>query len=431
MLASGGQAKFSQKPARTIDSGRLLVVERKNSKYLSSKKQEQQIYLDYQATTPVDPRVFEAMVPFLLGEFGNPHSALHGFGRRAEAAVRRARQDIAMIVGALPEDVIITSGATEANNLALRGLAEGWRGSPFRLVSIGIEHPSVLEPAARLASAGFDVVILPVEAEGLVDLKRLDRELSRGLALVSVAAANNEIGVLQPIAEIAELCHRHGCLFHTDASQTVGKVPLDMYGMGIDLLTLSGHKAYGPKGIGALVATAESRRLLAPQMLGGGQQDGLRAGTVPVALCVGLGMACRVASTEMQSEGLRLTDYRARLLGALETAVGGVMFNGSALCRLPGNLSVCIAGVDAHQLIAMVPELAISTGSACASSGGHPSYVLKAIGLTDEEIRSSVRIGLGRFTTQDEVDKAADRLATAIGRLRCRESVADCQTIGP
>ena len=422
MPASGGQPKLLLKHAKAIDSGRLLVVGRKNSKRLASKEQEQQIYLDYQATTPVDPRVFEAMVPFFLGEFGNPHSTMHGYGRRAEAAVRRARNDIAGIIGALPEDVIITSGATEANNLALRGMAEGWTGQPFRLVSIGIEHPSILEPAARLASAGFDVVILPVGPDGLVELERLDRELSRGLALVSVAAGNNEIGTLQPLADIAEVCHRRGSLFHTDASQTVGKIPLDMYGVGIDLLTLSGHKAYGPMGIGALVATAASRRLLAPQMFGGGQQDGFRAGTLPVSLCAGLGMACRVASTEMQEEARRLTGYRARLFGALETAVGGVSFNGSTLRRLPGNLNLRIAGVDAHQLIAMVPELAISTGSACASSGGHPSYVLKSIGLTDEEIRSSVRIGLGRFTTREEVDKAADLLAAAISKLRFRYS---------
>ena len=418
MSASGGQAKLSQNPAKTIESSRLWIVESKTSKGFSSKEQEQQIYLDYQATTPIDPRVFEAMVPFFLGEFGNPHSTMHGFGRRAEGAVRRARDDIAGILGALPEDVIITSGATEANNLALRGMAEGWVGRPFKLVSFGIEHSSILEPAARLASAGFDIVILPVGTDGLVELERLDRELSRGPAMVSVAAGNNEIGTLQPLADIGELCRRHGCLFHTDASQTVGKIPLDMYGMGIDLLTLSGHKAYGPKGIGALVATAEARRLLAPQMLGGGQQDGLRAGTVPVALCVGLGMACRVASSEIQEEARRLTGYRASFFGALQAAVGSVAFNGSTLRRLPGNLNLRITGVDAHQLIAMVPELAISTGSACASAGGHPSYVLKAIGLTDEETRSSVRIGMGRFTTQGEVDRAADLLGAAIRRIR-------------
>ncbi len=418
MRASGGQPKLKQKAQGRLDFGRLRVVELKKSTRFASKSQENQIYLDHQATTPVDPRVLEAMLPFFLGEFGNPHSSMHGFGRRAETAVRRARSDIADIVGALHEDVIITSGATEANNLALKGMAEGLGGTSSRFVSIGIEHPSVLEPLSRLASIGFDVVILPVGTDGLVELERLDEELRRGPALVSVAAANNEIGVLQPLMEIAELCRRHGCLFHTDASQAIGKIPLDMYEMGIDLLTLSGHKAYGPKGIGALVATAECRQRLAPQMLGGGQQDGLRAGTIPVALCVGLGMACRLALTEMEGESRRLLDFRSRLFSALEATVGGIAFNGSIKQRLSGNINLRFAGVDSHQLMTLMPELAISTGSACASAGGHPSYVLKAIGLSDEEIRSSIRIGIGRFTTPEEVDVTIDVIKSAITKLR-------------
>lgn len=422
MPVPGRQPKIAQKLNRRAEIGRLRIVEPKKSQVLSQRNQEEQIYLDHQATTPIDPRVLESMMPYFVEEYGNPHSAMHEYGRRAESAVRHALADIAESIGALPEDVVTTSGATEANNLALIGIAEGGGGRSPKFISVSIEHPSVLKPLSRLTSRGFEVAILSVGIDGRIDFGRLEEELHRGPALVSVAAANNEIGVLQLLPEIGELCRRYGSLLHTDASQAVGKVPLDIYSMGIDMVTLSGHKTYGPKGIGALVATAECRRLLAPQMLGGDQQGGLRGGTVPVPLCVGLGMACRIASAEMEQEALRLAHLRDRLFNALATQAGGIAVNGSPIWRLPGSLNLRVDGVDAHQLIAMVPGVAMSTGSACASSGGHPSYVLKELGLSDDEVRSSVRIGLGRFTTVENVDKAVELLATAISKIRSRRS---------
>lgn len=384
------------------------------------------LYLDYQASTPLDPAVREAMLP-LLAEFGNPHSTGHPYGRQAAALIERARAQVADLVGANPEDVIFTSGATEANNLALRGLAQAYDSRPARLISLATEHASVLEPIEALAREGVDVCILPVQPDGLVDLARLERELAQAPAIVSIAAANNEIGVLQPLEMIANLCLRHGALLHSDATQAVGKVPLGLYECGIDALSLSGHKTYGPMGIGALVATARIRNRLVAQSLGGGQQAGLRSGTLPTFLCVGLGEACRLAHTQLAEEAQRLRSLRDRLLSALSARVQGLRLNGPLEPRIPGNLNLCVPDIDTLQLMTAVPELAFSSGSACASSGGHlaPSHVLRALGLSIEEIRGSFRLGFGRFTREADIDRAADRLAAAISMLRTREDGAE------
>jgi cysteine desulfurase len=379
------------------------------------------IYLDNQASTPVDERVYEAMVPFFSEEFGNPHSSSHDYGRRAASAVEVSRQHVADLVDAAPEDVIFTSGATEANNLVLRGLSGGWGTGQPRLVILSTEHPSVIETAMVLAETGLEFVQLGVSSDGLVDLEQLQAELGRGPSLVSVGWANGEIGTVQPMAAIGALCADADTMLHTDASQAVGKIPTSLYGAGVDLLTLSGHKIYGPKGIGAVIATAAARRHLKPQIVGGGQQQGLRAGTLPTPLCVGLGMACKFALDCLGSEGERLQRYRTAILETLSN-LGGIRINGSMTHRLPGNLNVGIAGVEALELTSSLRDVAISAGSACSSSGAKaaPSHVLRALGLTDAEARASVRIGLGRYTTSDEVERAARAIVEAVTMIRNR-----------
>lgn len=378
------------------------------------------IYLDYQASTPTDSRVLDAMLPFLREEFGNPHSGSHDFGRRAAAAIDVAREKVASLVGASPEDVIFTSGATEANNLALFGLASGWgRGRP-RLLVLATEHASVIEPAKMLHAGGHELILLPVHRDGAIDLDFLESQLGAGPALVSVGAANSEIGVLQPLRAVSELCGAADAVVHSDSSQALGKVALDVYDDGIDLLTLSGHKIYGPKGVGALIATSSIRQSIRPMVVGGGQQGGLRAGTLPTALCVGLGVACEIARLEQEAERDRLFGLRARFLDQLAQQSSGVRVNGSLTDRLPGSLSLCIEGVDGLQLLINLPELAMSTGSACNSMGGRvkPSHVLSAIRLSDDEARSTIRVSFGRYTTAEEVDIASARLVDAIGSLR-------------
>lgn len=372
------------------------------------------IYLDYQASTPIDPRVFTSMSPWLTERMGNPHSAHHAFGRQAAQAVADAQIKIARGIGVMPEDIIFTSGATEANNIALYGLAHGnWPSRP-RLIAPQTEHKSVLEPLLRLAIGGFELELLPVDSDGIIDLAYLEHVLKRGRAIVSVMTANSEIGVLQPMAEIGAMCRRHGAILHTDASQAVGKVPLDLEGWQVDVATFSGHKIYGPMGVGALVAAPLLRRRMAPMSVGGGQQDGLRPGTVPTFLSVGLAEAVDISIRSLAEEAQKLHSLSQRLFVTLQEGAGAQL-NGSRTHRLPGNLNVCFPGVEALTLITLADRVAISTGSACASAGGDvaPSHVLRAIGLDDASIRSSVRISLGRFTTRAEVEEAAVVLTAA------------------
>jgi cysteine desulfurase len=380
------------------------------------------VYLDYQATTPTDPRVLQAMLPYFSEVFGNPHSAQHRYGAEAEAAVEQARADVAKLIGAEANEIVFTSGATESNNLALLGALRFRRTQPLAprdgLVTLATEHKCVLEAARAAEAEGARLAILPVGPDGLVDLARLEAALDERTALVSVMAANNEIGVLQPLAAIAEIAHRHGAWFHTDAAQAVGKVPLDVAGDGIDLLSLSGHKIYGPKGIGALYVRRRPRVRLVPLIHGGGQERGLRAGTLPTPLCVGLGAAAALALAEMPAEAARLGRLRDRLLAGLRAAIPGLAVNGSLEHRLPGNLNLAIPGVDADALLPTLPELALSTGSACSSAAVEPSYVLRALGLEDALARASLRIGLGRFSTEAEVDFAVERLAAAARAAR-------------
>ncbi len=375
------------------------------------------VYLDYQATTPVDPRVRDAVLPWFTEKFGNPGSLTHAYGREAAAAVDIARRQVAELIGADPREIVFTSGATESNNLAIKGAARFGRADRDHVVTLATEHKCVLESCRALGAEGFRVAILPVEGDGIVDLDALAARLTARTAIVSVMAANNEIGVLQPIAEIGALCRERGILFHTDAAQAVGKVPVDVNAMNIDLLSISGHKIYGPKGVGALYVRRRPRARLAPLFDGGGQERGLRSGTLPTPLCIGLGEASALARQEMAEEADRLLALRTRFLAGIRAHVPGLRLNGHAERRLPGNLNVAFPGIDALDLMAACPGLALSTGSACTAAEVEPSYVLRAIGVEEELARSSLRIGLGRFTTPAEVDFAVAALGTAVRRL--------------
>jgi cysteine desulfurase len=374
-------------------------------------------YLDHHATTPCDPAVLAAMAPWWNGNFANPSSRLYRPALEAAAAVEIARGHVSRAVDVAPEAVLFTSGATEANNLALRGVAEAAleRGTPRRgLVTLASEHRAVLDPLAWLHRHGFPLSVLPLQSDGLVDLDRLAAVLDSDTLLLSVMAANNEIGVLQPLAEIAALCRARGVLFHCDAAQAVGQIPLSMADLGIDLLSLSGHKLYGPKGIGALVL--RKGVALAPQQHGGGQERGLRAGTLPVPLVVGLGAAIELALADRQAREQRLGELRDRLWQAL-AALGDVRLNGSLHHRLPHNLNVTIGGVDGTRLHqALRHQLAVSSGSAC--SQGTPSHVLAALGRSRQEAAASIRFGLGRGTTGEEIDRAIAVVSGAVAELR-------------
>ena len=388
------------------------------------------IYLDNQSSTRLDPRVLEAMLPYFTEQYGNPHSASHAYGRMAAEAIEQARSEIAALIHADPRELAFTSGATEANNLAIKGAAHFARlypqsGQPRdQIVTLTTEHKCVLESCLRLEREGFRVIYLPVEPSGRVSLDRLAEALSERTLLVSVMAAHNEIGVIQPLAEIGAVCRSKGALFHSDAAQAFGKIPLDVEAMQIDLLSISGHKVYGPKGVGVLYVRRRPRVRLLPLIDGGGQERGLRSGTLPTPLCVGIGRAAAIATGEMTDEAARLRRLKDRLQTGLARRVPGLRLNGDVERRLPGSLNFLFPGIAAVKLIEACPGIAISTGSACTSASVEPSYVLRALGLSEADANSGIRIGLGRFTTAEEVDIAIDALAAAAGRLAA-EAVAE------
>ncbi|MYA09811.1 MAG: cysteine desulfurase [Holophagales bacterium] len=368
-------------------------------------------YLDNQATTPVDPRVREAMLPFLGQVFGNPHSRDHAFGWDAANAVRRSRADVAALVNADDDEVVFTSGATESCNLALRGVAKAAPDRRRRIITIATEHPAVIETVRDLGQTGFEVVILSVGSDGIVDLDHMDSMLNDRTLVVSVMAGNNEIGVLQPLAEIGAMCRHYGVIFHTDATQAMGRIAVDVDDWQVDLLSLSGHKMYGPKGVGALFVREGTP--IAPVFAGGGQEFGLRPGTVPVQLVVGLGEACALAVDSWRADAKRIAELTNHLKAGLMESCPVIRFFGSMERRLPGSLSVGF-GWPAHEVIAKVSDrIAVSTGSACSSDSTEPSRVLRALGLNDEAAASGVRISLGRFN----IDKDVAAALNAFSRL--------------
>ena len=376
------------------------------------------IYLDYQATTPTDPRVVEAMLPYFTQVFGNPHSRNHQYGWDAEEAVEKARSQVARIIGANEKEIIFTSGATESNNLAIKGVARFHRDKKRHIITCVTEHKCVLDSCRHLELDGFTVTYLPVRKNGLIDLDQLRDAITGDTVMVSIMAVNNEIGVIQPLAEIGRICREKKVYFHTDAAQAVGKIPLDVEAMKIDLMSVSGHKIYGPKGIGALYVRRRPRVRLEALISGGGQERGMRSGTLPTPLCVGLGEACRIAQAEMGAEAERLHALRDRLLNRINERLSEVYVNGDLEQRIPGNLNISFAYVEGEGLMMGINDLAVSSGSACTSASLEPSYVLRALGVEEELAHTSLRLGLGRFTTEAEIDYAADRIVGEVRRLR-------------
>jgi len=382
------------------------------------RRNDQPIYLDYQATTPVDPRVLEAMMPYFTHKFGNAHSRSHSYGWEAEEGVEQARAQVAKLIGADEKEVIYTSGATESNNLAIKGVAEFYKDRRSHIVTTVTEHKCVLDTCRHLEQQGFTVTYLPVQKNGLVDLEQLRAAVTDKTVVVSVMAVNNEIGVIQPLAEIGKICREKGAFFHTDAAQAAGKIPLDVEAMNIDLMSISGHKIYGPKGIGALYVRRRPRVRLVAMINGGGQERGFRSGTLPTPLCVGLGEAAEICMKEMDVEAKRLTKLRDRMLKGLEAKLPEIYVNGDLDQRIPGNLNISFAYVEGESLMMGIKGLSVSSGSACTSASLEPSYVLRALGVDEELAHTSLRIGLGRFTTEQEVDTAVDELVRHVTKLR-------------
>ena len=378
------------------------------------------VYLDHQATTPLDPRVLEAMLPWLTAEFGNAASRQHSWGWTAESAVEAAREEVAAALGVAPREVVFTSGATEANNLAILGAARAAKGRRH-VVTSAVEHRAVLDPCRQLAAEGFEVTVLAPDATGRVSADAVAAAITGETLLVSLMAANNEVGALNPVAEIGALCAERGVLFHTDAAQAFGKVPLDL-GTGAALASLSAHKLYGPKGVGALWVRSRPRVPLSPILFGGGHERGLRSGTLNVPAIVGFGVAARLAARERESEAARLLSLRERLDGAIRGALEGVFLAGHAVDRLPGNLSLSFEGVDGERLVAELRDVAVSSGSACTTASGEPSHVLAALGVPPALAKATLRFGLGRFTTAAEVDLAAGAVVAAVRRLRAEKA---------
>jgi len=377
------------------------------------------IYLDYQATTPVDPRVLEAMMPYFTTKFGNPHSRSHAFGWETEEGVEEARGQVASLIGANPKEIFYTSGATESNNLAIKGVARFYKDRKNHIITTVTEHKCVLDTCRHLEQEeGFDVTYLPVGEDGLLDPETLRAAITDKTVLVSVMAVNNEIGVVQPLAEIGAICREHKVFFHTDAAQAVGKITLDVDAMNIDLMSISGHKLYGPMGVGALYVRRKPRVRIRPMINGGGQERGMRSGTLAPALCVGLGTACAIAEAEMASDNERIRYLSDRFYDNITAKLPETYLNGHREQRYPGNINLSFAYVEGESLMMGMRDLAVSSGSACTSSSLEPSYVLRALGVEEELAHTSIRFGIGRFTTEGEIDFAVDTVVQAVEKLR-------------
>lgn len=384
------------------------------------------IYLDYQSTTPCDPRVLEKMLPFFCENYGNPHSRYHIHGKIAENAVEDARAQVAQLINADSREIIFVSGATEANNLGLKGVARFYKERKNHIITCVTEHKCVLDTCRYLETEGFSVTYLPVQSNGLIDLDDLAQAITDKTILVSIMVANNEIGVIQDIPAIGKICREQGVFFHTDAAQAVGKIPLDVEAMNIDLLSISGHKIYGPKGIGALYVRRKPRVRLQPLIHGGGQERGFRSGTLPTPLCVGLGEACAFAQIEMHDEAIRLKKLSDRLYEGIKERLPDVCLNGDRYKRIPGNLNLSFPCVEGEGLMMRLKNLCLSSGSACSSVSLEPSYVLRALGGDHAELaHTSLRFGLGRFTTEEEIDVAIDQIVGAVKHLRAMSPLWD------
>ncbi|MBC6444937.1 MAG: IscS subfamily cysteine desulfurase [Alphaproteobacteria bacterium GM202ARS2] len=385
---------------------------------MSAKHDQKPIYLDYQATTPTDPRVVDAMMPYFHEHFGNPHSRNHPYGWEAEEAIEKAREQVAHIINANPKEIIFTSGATESNNIAIKGVAKFYQERKNHIITCVTEHKCVLESCRHLSQDGFDITYLPVQENGLIDLDELRKAITDKTALISIMGVHNEIGVIQPLKEIGALAREHKVFFHSDCAQAVGKIPLDVQEMNIDLMSISGHKIYGPKGVGALFVRRKPRVRLAPMMSGGGQERGMRSGTLPTPLCVGLGEACAICEKEMAKENERLHSLHNQFIADIKSELSDVYINGDTTHRIPGNINISFAYVEGESLMMGIKDLSLSSGSACTSASLEPSYVLRALGVDEELAHTSLRIGLGRFTTKEQLKKAAQSIVSSVQKLR-------------
>ena len=375
------------------------------------------IYMDYRATTPMDPEALEAMIPYFTEKYGNAHSRSHKFGWDAEEAVEEARAHIADLINASPKEVIFTSGATESNNLAFKGIADFYGNKKQHIITLQTEHKCVLNAAMHLQQMGFKVTFLPVQPNGILDLNVLRNAITNDTLLVSIMAVNNEIGVIQPLEEIGNICRSNNVFFHTDAAQAFGKIPLDVVKMKIDLLSISAHKIYGPKGVGALFVGRNPRVRINSQISGGGQERGMRSGTLPTPLIVGFGKAAQLAKELMISEATRLKGYFDYFVDEL-LKIPHVTLNGDRTKRYPGNINLSFSCIEGESMIGAIKNMAVSSGSACTSASLEPSYVLRALGVDEESAHTSIRFGIGRFTTFDEMQYAANAIKKSIDRLR-------------
>lgn len=376
------------------------------------------LYLDQQATTPMDPRVLDAMLPYEVAYYGNPHSRTHAYGWESEKAVEHARKQVADLINADPKEIIFTSGATESNNIAVKGVGRFYKNKKRHIITTQTEHKCVLDSCRALEGEGHEVTYLPVMTNGIVDLQEMEKAMRPDTSLVSVMFVNNEIGVEQPVEEIGALCRANKVFFHTDAAQAIGKIPVDVNKMNIDLMSISGHKIYGPKGVGALYVRRRPRVRVEPVQSGGGQERGMRSGTVPHSLVVGLGEACDIANQEMEYDHKRIAMLSDRLVNGITSAIPQVVRNGDPERSYPGCVNLSFAFVEGESLLMALKDIALSSGSACTSASLEPSYVLRAIGADEDLAHSSIRFGIGRFTTEEEIDYTVDKIVTQVQRLR-------------
>ncbi|XP_047515597.1 cysteine desulfurase, mitochondrial [Pieris napi] len=412
--------KSQQESTVRLFSGKRFLSNSVENDKFSLKHDEigRPLYFDAQATTPIDPRVLDAMLPYLVTYHGNPHSRTHAYGWESEAAVEKAREQVANLIRADPKEIIFTSGATESNNISIKGVARFYAPRKKHIVTTQIEHKCVLDSCRVLEGEGFKVTYLPVGTNGIIKLEDLEAALTPETSLVSIMTVNNEIGVKQPIADIGAMCKKHKIFFHTDSAQAIGKIKLDVNDMNIDLMSISGHKVYGPKGVGALYIRRRPRVRVEPLQSGGGQERGIRSGTVPTPLVVGLGSACEISEREMSYDHARMEKLAKRFLDKINSKLTHVIRNGDEKHSYPGCINLSFAYVEGESLLMALKDIALSSGSACTSASLEPSYVLRAIGTDEDLAHSSIRFGLGRFTTMDEVDYTADKTIRNVERLR-------------
>lgn len=402
----------------TATSGKASDALTPGIKVKTVKKEGRPLYLDMQATTPMDPRVVDAMLPYMIDMYGNPHSRTHQYGWESSDAVEKARQQVASLIGADSKEIIFTSGATESNNIAIKGVANFYKARKRHIITTQTEHKCVLDSCRFLKEEGFDVTYLPVQRDGLINLEELEDAIRPDTSLVSIMTVNNEIGVMQPVKEIGAICAARNVFFHTDAAQAVGKTPLNVKAIKASLMSISGHKIYGPKGIGALYVQRRPRVRLEAQMSGGGQERGMRSGTLPTPLIVGLGEACAVAAREMEYDRKRIGDLSNRLVQGINKQLDFVVRNGSAVHHYPGCVNLSFGYVEGESLLMALKDMALSSGSACTSASLEPSYVLRAIGADEDLAHSSIRFGIGRFTTEEEIDLCIQQCVQHTTRLR-------------